>query len=444
MTAFDNKVLTVVDWDSLSPAQRLDVLHRPLQAEDPAISQRVLAIIANVRTGGDAALRQLTAELDGAALDNLQVTEAEFRAAETALSKQAIDAMDIAITNVRRFHLEQLPRAIDIDTMPGIRCERVSHPIDSVGLYVPSGSAPLPSAAIMLAVPAAIAGCPRVIMCTPPGTDGSADPAVITAARRCGVHTIFKIGGAQAIAAMAYGTESIPKVDRIFGPGNAWVTAAKTAVAADVRGASIDMPAGPSEVLVIADEGASARFVASDLLAQAEHGQDSQVILVTTSRALAEQVAGEIERQLRHLSRAAIAVRALQHCRVLLAADLEIAAGISNTYAPEHLMLHVAEPRRLLSGLRNSGSVYLGPWSPESVGDYCSGPNHVLPTYGAARSYSGLGVEQFMRHMTIQELTRDGLRSIATAVRELALLEGLDAHAAAVSIRLAIEPDPVP
>jgi histidinol dehydrogenase len=444
MTVFDKKVLTVVDWESLSPAQRRDMLQRPPQTADPAIRQRVLTIIANVQTRGDAALRELTADLDGATLDELQVTEADFLAAEAALSVQAIDAMDVAIANVRRFHLAQLPLPIDIDTLPGIRCERVSHPIDSVGLYVPSGSAPLPSAAIMLAVPAAIAGCPRVIMCTPPRTDGSADPAVITAARRCGVQTIFKIGGAQAIAAMAYGTESIPKVERIFGPGNAWVTAAKTCVAADSRGASIDMPAGPSEVLVIADEGASARFVASDLLAQAEHGPDSQVILVTTSRALAAQVAGEIERQLRRLSRAAIAGRALQHCRVLLAADLETAAGISNAYAPEHLMLQVANPRRLLSRLRNSGSVFLGPWSPESAGDYCSGPNHVLPTDGAARSYSGLGVEQFMRHMTIQELTNDGLRSIATAVRELALLEGLDAHAAAVNIRLAGEPEPVP
>ncbi len=447
MTALNKKVTgifagtgaEIIDWETLSPADRRDVLLRPLQAADPDIRQQVQAIISQVRAGGDQALRELTNKLDGATLDHLQVDDAEFRAAEASLSKWSLDAMDVAIGNVRRFHLAQFPQAIDMYTMPGIRCERISQAIDSVGLYVPAGSAPLPSAAIMLSVPAAIAGCQRIIMCTPPKADGNADPAVITAARRCGVQTIFKLGGAQAIAAMAFGTESIPKVDRIFGPGNAWVMAAKTVVAAEMGGTSIDMPAGPSEVLVIADDSANARFIASDLLAQAEHGPDSQVLLVTTSRTLAEQVAREIERQLSLLSRASIASRALQHSRVLLAADLETAAGISNSYAPEHLILHVADPRRLLGKLRNAGSVFLGPWSPESAGDYCSGPNHVLPTCGAARSWSGLGVDQFMRHMTIQELTRDGLQSIAAAVMELARLEGLDAHASAVGVRLAAD-----
>jgi histidinol dehydrogenase len=428
--------MNIVDWETLSPVQRRDALRRPLQAADAGIRQQVQAIIERVRTGGDRALRELSQELDGAILDDLQVGEAECRAAEAALASRSMDAMNVAISNIRRFHLAGLPQAIDLCTMPGIRCQRVSHPIDSVGLYVPAGTAPLPSTAIMLSVPAAIAACPRIILCTPPRADGTADPAVITAARRCGVQTIFKLGGAHAIAAMAYGTESIPKVDRIFGPGNAWVTAAKALVAVDPGGASIDMPAGPSEVLVIADHSGNARFIAADLLSQAEHGPDSQVLLVTTSRVLAIRVIDEIKRQLARLSRATVANRALQHSRVLLVADLDTAVGISNTYAPEHLILHVTDPRKLLGKLRNAGSVFLGPWSPESAGDYCSGPNHVLPTYSAARSYSGLSVDQFMRHMTVQELSRDGLQSIAAAVIELARLEGLDAHASAVGIRL--------
>jgi histidinol dehydrogenase len=274
-------------------------------------------------------------------------------------------------------------------------------------------------------------------MCTPPQKNGFADPAVITAARRSGVDTVFKVGGAQAIAAMAYGTETVPKVNRIFGPGNAWVTAAKSIVAGDIEGAAIDMPAGPSEVLVIADENADAAFVASDLISQAEHGADSQAILLTTSNRLAEEVAREITSQLDVLPRAAIASRALQNSHIFLVEDLQTAVTISNRYAPEHLILQVAEPRSWLSQVRNAGSVFLGSWSPESAGDYCSGTNHVLPTYGFARSYSGLGVDQFMRYMSVQELSAQGLRSIAPAIIELANLEGLDAHAAAVKIRLA-------
>jgi histidinol dehydrogenase len=427
----------IIHWASLSAARRAELLKRPVQGLDRDIRQQASTIIAKVRSGGDNALRELTRELDGVQLDELAVSEAEVRAAEASLSPAAIAAMDLAVSNLRRFHEGQRPAAIDVTTMPGVRCQRVSHPIDAVGLYVPAGSAPLPSTAMMLAVPANIAGCPTVVLCTPPRADGRADPAVVTAAWRCGVRRIVKIGGAQAIAAMAYGCESIPKVDRIFGPGNAWVTAAKSIVAADLGGASIDMPAGPSEVLVIADGAADAAFVASDLLSQAEHGADSQVILITTSETLAARVIAQIRRQLGNLQRAGIAERALQHSRVLLVEDLDTAVEISNNYAPEHLILQVAEPRGLLPGLRNAGSIFLGPWSPESVGDYCSGTNHVLPTYGAASSYSGLGVEQFMRYTSIQELSREGLCSIGPAVLELARLEGLYAHAAAIDIRLA-------
>jgi histidinol dehydrogenase len=427
---------TGIEWESLTAQEQAGLLSRPVLATDHRTRRRVAEIVEKVRAEGDTALRELTLELDGVRLDNFLVTDAEFNAAEKDLPAAALAAMDVAIANVRHFHKAQIPQAIDLVTMPGIRCQRISHPIDSVGLYVPAGSAPLPSAAIMLAVPAAIAGCPLVILCTPPRADGSADPAVIAAARRCGVRTIFKVGGAQAIAAMAWGTESIPKVAKLYGPGNAWVTAAKNLVASIVGGPAIDMPAGPSELLVIADEDANASIVASDLLSQAEHGPDSQVILVANSQHLISQVARQISAQLTRLARSKIAARAMQHSRLLQVRDLDTAASISNAYAPEHLILQVRHPRQLLERIRNAGSVFLGPWSPEAAGDYCSGTNHVLPTYGAARSYSGLGIDQFVRHMTVQELSQEGLQGIASTVLELSRLEGLDAHAAAVSIRL--------
>ena len=372
-------------------------------------------------------------------LDELKVSSEEFTAAGASLDSSAIAAIELAIGNVRRFHEAQLPQPITVETMPGIRCERVSHPLDSVGLYVPAGTAPLPSAAVMLAVPAAIAGCPERILCTPPRPDGSADSAVLVAAQLAGVTNVFKLGGAQAVAAMAYGTDSVPAVAKIFGPGNAWVTAAKTLVAMDPEGAAIDLPAGPSEVLVIADDDADAGYVAADLLSQAEHGSDSQVVLVAMSEAFATEVLAAIDVQLEVLSRRDIATAAIANSRFIVAANRDEAVAISNAYAPEHLILQVNDPRDLLPRLRNAGSVFVGPWSPESVGDYCSGTNHVLPTYGAARSYSGLGVDQFMRHTTIQELSRSGLESIGQAVTTLAGLEGLDAHANAVTLRLADE-----
>ncbi|MDH3849115.1 MAG: histidinol dehydrogenase, partial [Gammaproteobacteria bacterium] len=307
------------------------------------------------------------------------------------------------------------------------------------GLYVPAGTAPLPSAAVMLAVPAIIAGCVTRIVCTPPRPDGRADPAVVVAAARAGITDIFKIGGAQAIAAMAYGTASVDKVDKIFGPGNAWVTCAKSVVSSDPDGAAIDMPAGPSEVMVIADGSASAEFVASDLLSQAEHGVDSQVVLVTTSGRLADAVEEQLAQQLQSLSRAEIARGSLQHARMVIVDDLEMAVEVSNRYAPEHLILQCNDARALLPAIRNAGSVFVGQWTPESVGDYCSGTNHVLPTYGYARSYSGLSLDQFMRGMTVQELTRDGLAGLSGTVVTLAGLEGLDAHASAVTRRLRAE-----
>jgi histidinol dehydrogenase len=416
------------------------LLQRPAVAVSASIDADVRGIIDRVRRDGDTALLQLTRELDQAELQQIRVTPKERDAAGKHLDTQAIAAIDYAIENVRRFHERQLPVPISVETRPGVLCERVSHAIESVGLYVPAGTAPLPSAAIMLAVPAAVAGCPLRIMCTPPRPDGTADPAVVTAATRAGVTEIFKLGGAQAIAAMAYGTGSVPAVRKIFGPGNAWVTCAKALVSADSGGAAIDMPAGPSEVLVIADEDASAKFVAADLLSQAEHGEDSQVMLVTTSEDLARCVQAEIGQQLESLPRAAVARSALECSRAIVVNSRQAAIEVSNDYGPEHLILQCREPRDLLPRLRNAGSIFVGQWTPEAVGDYCSGTNHVLPTYGYASSYSGLGVEQFMRHMTIQEVTRDGLGELAPAVTTLAELEGLDAHAAAVRLRLRASP----
>lgn len=430
--------LTLHNWSDLDGDTRDQLLRRPALQNDAEIAASVSDIISAVRESGDSAIRQLSEKHDGATLTDLRVSAQELASAEASLSAAALEAIDVAIRNVRKFHEAQLPSPIAVQTMPGVQCERVAHPIDAVGLYVPAGTAPLPSAAIMLAVPASIAACPVRVLCTPPRKDGTADPAVVAAACRAGVTEIYKIGGAQAVAAMAYGTESVPRVCKIFGPGNAWVTQAKSQVAADADGAAIDMPAGPSEVLVIADEHASPDFVAADLLSQAEHGKDSQVILVTTDAALADQVNTAIANQLGKLSRAAIARESLAASRAIVVGSLQEAVELSNQYAPEHLILQVEDARALLPGIRNAGSVFLGAWAPESVGDYCSGTNHVLPTYGFARSYSGLGTDQFMRQMTVQELSRDGLVSIADTVMELANLEGLDAHAAAIECRLEV------
>jgi len=423
-------------WNGLDDAKRSALLQRPAVSQDAGIRERAAEIIATVRSRGDSAVRELTERYDRATISEFRVSADEIEAATRQLTTNQLAAIDLAIGNVRRFHEPQRPVPILVETMPGVVCERLSHPIEAVGLYVPAGTAPLPSTAIMLSVPATIAGCRTKILCSPPRPDSTADPAVLVAASRAGVEDIFKIGGAQAIAAMAFGTESVPKVCKVFGPGNAWVTSAKLQVSTDPGGAAIDMPAGPSEVLVIADENASAEFVAADLLSQAEHGVDSQVLLVTTSAELARAVVAQLDRQLEVLSRAKIAAESLEHSRIIIVDDIDMAILISNRYAPEHLILQVDSAREMLPALRNAGSIFVGPWTPESVGDYCSGTNHVLPTDGFAQAYSGLGVDQFMRQMTVQELSRDGLNELSEAVISLAELEGLDAHAAAVSCRL--------
>jgi histidinol dehydrogenase len=430
-------ILPILNWSALSPQERRQALRRPAQEDTEALHDRVREIIRDVRARGDAALLEFTRRFDGVALQAIEVSTAEFAAAETALDAEQRHAIDRAIANVRRFHEAQIGAPLRVETAPGVVCERQFRPIDAVGLYVPAGVAPLPSAAIMLAVPARIAGCPTRIICTPPRRDGTADPAVLTIANLCGVRRVFKLGGAQAVAAMAYGTPSVPKVDKIFGPGNAWVTAAKLQVANDPEGAALDLPAGPSEVLVIADATARAEFVAADLLAQAEHSADAQVVLVTTSSALAEAAAAEVESQMRSLGRIDTLRKSIEHARLFVVDTLEAAIELSNAYAPEHLILQVANARDWLHKVRNAGSVFLGAWTPETMGDYCSGTNHVLPTYGFAKAYSGLSLHDFVKRMTVQELTSEGLRDLGPTAITLAALEGLDAHANAVRVRLA-------
>jgi histidinol dehydrogenase len=429
--------MRILDWKSLSAAQRDHALRRPAQRDAASTQQAAQRIIDAVRRDGDAAVLALTEQFDQVRVVSLRVTPEEFEAAERALTAEQTAAIERAISTVRLFHAAQAPKALRVETAPGVVCERISVPIRAVGLYVPAGSAPLPSTAIMLGVPAAIAACPVRIMCTPPARNGAADPAVLVAAHKSGIDQVFKVGGAQAIAAMAYGTATIPKCDKVFGPGNAYVTAAKMLVAQDAAGAAADLPAGVTEVMVIADDTARADFVAADLLAQAEHSPDAQSLLVTTSVRLAEEVARQVQRQTGSLSRGAILAMSTQHMRLLIADTLDTAFAIANEYAPEHLLLEIREPRHWLRRVSAAGAVFLGHWSPESVGDYCSGPNHTLPTYGYAKAYSGLSLEDFQKRITVQELTPAGLTSLGPTAQVLANLEGLDAHAAAVTIRLA-------
>jgi len=432
--------MRLCEWDKLDEGARRALLARPVHDARLEVGERVREICAAVRREGDAAVHRFTQRFDGVRLADLAVSSTERTAARGKLSAAQVAALRRAIANVETFHAAQRLEPLSLEVMPGVRCERIVRPISAVGLYVPAGSAPLPSAVVMLAVPARLAGCPQRILCTPPRADGSAHPAVLVAAELCGIDTIFKVGGAQAIAALAYGTETVPKVHKICGPGNVWVTAAKQQVAGDPEGAACDLPAGPSEVLVIADDSARAELVAADLLAQAEHDRQSQAILVTPSSALAAAVLAAVERQYRSLSRQAILEHSLAGSRCIVVADLSAAFALANEYAPEHLILQVREPRRWLGEVRNAGSVFLGEWSPEPLGDYCSGTNHVLPTYGYARAYSGLSTLDFAKRITVQELSAEGLAALGPVAAELAQLEGLDAHASAVTRRLALLP----
>jgi histidinol dehydrogenase len=428
--------LPVLNWATLDDAGRAAALARPRLESRADGVELARSILREVRADGDAALLRFAARFDRAQLESVEVSPAEFAQAQQQLTAQQLSAIDIAIDNVRRFHAAQQPAPLAMDMMPGVRCERVLRPIPAVGLYVPAGSAPLPSTVIMTAIPAQIAGCPTRVLCTPPRADGRANAAVLVAAQRCGVQRVFKAGGAQAVAAMAYGTQTVPKVDKIFGPGTALTTAAKQLVAADPEGAACDLPAGPSEVLVIADDSARAEFVAADLLAQAEHDVLAQAILVTTSASLAEQVSIAFERQRTTLSRGQVLEQSARNCRTVLVKDLATALAVSNRYAPEHLIIQTRDPRALLDDITCAGSVFLGEWSPESMGDYCSGTNHVLPTYGYARAYSGLSLVDYQKRITVQQLTAEGIGQLGPVAHTLATLEGLDGHANAVTVRL--------
>ncbi len=424
--------MRTVVWQSLSESQQDSVLERPAITEGANITAIVSDVIAKVRNQGDAALKELTEKFDRVTPKSIRVNSADIEDACDRLTPQMKQALEQAYSNIAKFHEAQKPQPIKVETQPGVMCEQVTRAINTVGLYIPGGSAPLPSTVLMLGVPAQIAGCRKVVLCSPPPI---ADE-ILYVAKLCNIDEVYNVGGGQAVAAMAYGTESVAKVDKIFGPGNAFVTEAKRQVSNDFRGAAIDMPAGPSEVLVIADETADADFIAADLLSQAEHGPDSQVVLVTPSPVVADQVTEAVQKQLKELSRADIAQQALASSLIIIADSITQAIAISNFYGPEHLIVQTKNPRELLPLLDNAGSIFLGDWSPESAGDYASGTNHVLPTYGYTKTYSSLGLADFSKRMTVQELTADGLKGLAPTVVTMAEAEGLDAHKRAVTIRV--------
>ena len=402
--------------------------------DDAEIDRRVAAILNEVRTGGDEALRRIARRIEGFAPERFELPQAQLDEAARSISPELKTALATAKANIEAFHRAQLPRPVAVEVMPGVRCSQRAVAIRRVGLYVPGSSAPLFSTVLMLAVPAAIAGCPEVVMCTPPGKDGRVNPAVLWTARLCGVEKVFRVGGIQAIAGMTFGTESIPAVYKLFGPGNGYVMAAKQL--AQRFGVAIDMPAGPSEVLVVADGGARADFVAADLLSQAEHGPDSQVVLLTDRKDFPERVLAELERQLAELPRRDIAEKALSHSRIIVLESIERCLEFSNAYAPEHLILSVRQSEKYARAVENAGSVFLGNYSPESAGDYASGTNHTLPTSAYARAYSGVNVDAFVKKITFQKVTPSALQALGPVIQAMAQAEQLDAHSRAVTIRL--------
>ena len=420
-------------WQQCSDAQRAALLTRPAITASDSISQAVADILSQVKQNGDQALIALSNKFDKVQIQQIKLTQDAIKAATARVKPELKQAMQLAVSNIEKFHQAQVKSAITVETMPGVKCQLVTRPIDSVGLYIPGGSAPLLSTVLMLATPAKIAGCRKVILCSPPPI---ADE-ILYAAELCGVTEIYQLGGAQAIAAMAFGSESVPKVDKIFGPGNAFVTEAKRQVSQRLDGAAIDMPAGPSEVLVIADSSANPAFIAADLLSQAEHGPDSQVVLVTPDENIAKAVSIEVDKQLTQLSRQGIAEKALQESRLIVTKDLDQCITISNRYGPEHLIIQTQNADDLVEQITSAGSIFLGDWSPESAGDYASGTNHVLPTYGYTATYSSLGLADFQKRMTVQKLSPEGLQAIGNAVELMAQAEQLTAHKQAVTLRLA-------
>lgn len=409
-----------------------ELLARPLLNSD-ALEDSVKKILEEVRQGGDRAVRSLTKRFDGADIPIFRVTPDEFDQADARLSSDTKKAIATAIENITRFHKAQMPVKIRIETTPGVQCWQKSVPVQSVGLYVPGGSAPLFSTVLMLGIPARLAGCERIIVCTPPGKDAAIHPAILYSAKAVGITEVYKVGGVQAVAAMAYGTETIPAVNKIFGPGNQYVTIAKQIVSR--QGVAIDLPAGPSEVLVVADETAIPSFVASDLLAQAEHGPDSQVILITTHPEIVEPILSELKTQLAALPRRNIAEKSLSGSKVFIVRDNQTMMDMVNEYAPEHLIIAARNAETLADLVVNAGSVFIGNYSPESAGDYASGTNHTLPTYGYAKVFGGVSIDSFMKKITFQELSEFGLRNLGPAVMNMAAVEELEGHRNAVKIR---------
>lgn len=409
-------------------------LCRRAEQDNTLIAKRVEEIVERVAREGDAALYALAELIDKVRLNDLKVSASEFSAAQNKVSDEVKVAIEVAINNITLFHSAQLPHEVRVETQPGVVCIQRPVAIEKVGLYIPGGTAPLFSTVLMLALPAKIAGCGEVVLCTPTNSDGEVAAEVLYAAERCGVTSVYKVGGAQAVAAMAYGTESVPKVDKIFGPGNRYVTLAKQLVSG--RNTAIDMPAGPSEVMVMADDRADVRFVAADLLSQAEHGRDSQAMVVCNSLALAEAVKAEVERQAAQLSRGEYVAESLKHSRAVVFESREQMIDFANAYGAEHLIVSMRDEWSVVDKITAAGSVFVGNYSPESAGDYASGTNHTLPTSGWAHSSSGVNIDSFMRKMTIQHLSREGLQGLASTIVAMADAEGLEAHAAAVKVRL--------
>lgn len=410
-----------------------EILQRPA-IETGALFGTVSKVLDDVRLNGDEALRRYELEFDHVSLEKLNVEDGEFYEAVNYIPEDLKKAIDVAYSNIHKFHSAQRFEEIKVETSPGVTCIQRSVTISKVGLYIPGGTAPLFSTVLMLAIPAKIAGCSEIVLCSPPDRNGKINPYILYAARIAGVTNVYKVGGAQAVAAMAYGTESVPKVDKIFGPGNQYVVAAKQLVS--LSDVAIDMPAGPSEVEVLADESSNPSFVAADLLSQAEHGADSQVLLVSTDRNMIDKVVAELEKQLEELPRKEIAAKSISHSQAIYVDNMETAISITNEYAPEHLILSVKNYNDIASKITNAGSVFLGQYACESAGDYASGTNHTLPTKAYAKAYSGLCLDSFMRKMTLQELTPQGIKSIGHAVELMAGAEGLDAHKNAMTLRL--------
>ena len=427
--------IPIEQWQSLTAEEQLQRLSRPVKAQAESLRQTVVAILSDVRDNGEQAVLNYTRQFDNPEATSLRLDDKQVEAAISGLEDKVKRAIDTAYETIYRFHEAQRPQNLSIETAPGVQCELRFAPLDAVGLYIPGGTATLPSTALMLGVPAQIAGCQRVVMASPPNKQGQLPAALLYAAKRCGVTDILLCGGAQAIGALAYGIESSPAVGKVFGPGNSFVTEAKQQVSQNDSGCAMDLPAGPSELLVIADDSANPAYVAADLLSQAEHGPDSQVILLTPSMAVAEKVREALIEQCAQLSRADIAEQALASSRLLVVADMDEAIAVSESYAPEHLSVQTNNARDLLPRLTRAGSVFVGHFTPESGGDYATGTNHVLPTYGYARNYSSLGLADFYRRYTVQEASQSGLRGLAEAITTLADVEGLDAHKRAVTIR---------